>query len=77
VSSTTNAEGAIDRMRAWPFAAHAVTAELAAVKGDVVVRIEDTLKNVLPKPELGRPARARRRQRRTDLIRIKSEPGAR
>jgi hypothetical protein len=76
-----DAEGEFDRMRAWLFPGQEVTVELGAVGGDVDVRIEDSVENVLlpeleAKPEqvvtapvVGSAAE--------NLIRVKGQPGAR
>ena len=76
-----DAEGEIDRMRAWLFPGQEVTVELAAVGGELDVRVEDSVKNVrLPKleahpeqvvtaPIVGSTAE--------NLIRVKGRPGAR
>ena len=76
-----DAEGEIDRMRAWLSPGQEVTVELAAVGGDLDVRVEDSVKNVmLPKleakpeqvvsaPIVGSTAE--------NLIRVGGQPGAR
>ena len=78
---TIDAEGDVDRMRAWLFPGQTVTAELGAVGGDVSATIEDSVKNVLlpsldakaeqvvTAPLIGSTAE--------NLIHVKGEPGAR
>jgi hypothetical protein len=78
---TIDGEGEIDRLRAWLFPGQEVTLELAAVGGDLDVRVEDSVKNVLlPKleahpeqvvtaPIVGSTAE--------NLIRVEGQPGAR
>lgn len=76
-----DAEGEVDRMRAWLFPGAPVTVELAAVGGDVEARVEDSVKNVLlpkleAKPEqvVSAPIVGSTAE---NLIRVQGQPGAR
>jgi hypothetical protein len=76
-----DAEGEVDRMRAWLFPGQAVTVELAAVGGDVEARVEDSVKNVLvpkleahPEQVVTAPMVGSTSE---NLIRVQGQPGAR
>jgi len=78
---TIDADGEIDRMRAWLFPGQPVTVVLAAVGGDVAATIEDSVDNVLlpsleVKPEMVMSAPIVG-SAAENLIRVKGEPGAR
>lgn len=78
---TIDADGEIDRMRAWLFPGQPVTVELAAVGGDVAATIEDSVDNVLlpsleAKPEMAVSAPIVG-SAAENLIRVKGEPKAR